>query len=90
MESESVDNLIIVGDFNTTLHHWEKMGGSVVRDFSREYLEDLISSRDLFDVKPSKGVFALSNRRVGPRHIVARLQYPRSSLGRAQITSPFL
>jgi endonuclease/exonuclease/phosphatase family metal-dependent hydrolase len=26
-KSESVENIIIVGDFNTTLHHWEKRGG---------------------------------------------------------------
>jgi hypothetical protein len=42
-----------------------------VRDSSRKYLEDLISSMDLFDVKPSKGVFTWSNRRLVPGHIVA-------------------
>jgi len=27
MESKSIDNLIIVGEFNTTLHHWENREG---------------------------------------------------------------
>jgi hypothetical protein len=44
-------NCIIGGDFNTTMHLTEKRGGSIVRDSSRERMEDLISTLDLFDVK---------------------------------------
>jgi endonuclease/exonuclease/phosphatase family metal-dependent hydrolase len=86
MEFENEDNFIIAGDFNTTLHHWEKRGGTIVSDSSREYLEDLISSLDLFDVNPSKGVFTWSNRRVGPRHISTRLDH--FFIGSALLTDP--
>jgi hypothetical protein len=55
------------------MHLKEKRGGSIVRDPSRENMEDLISSLDLFDVQPSKGKFTWNNRRAGPGHIEARL-----------------
>jgi hypothetical protein len=67
--------LIIAGDFNTTLHHKEKKGGSIVRDPSREHLEDLISTYQLLDIKPSNGRYTWSNRRLGPGHITARLDH---------------
>jgi hypothetical protein len=66
-------NCIITGDFNTNMHQREKIGGSIVRDSSKENMEDLLSSLDLIDVPPSEGKFTWNNRRAGPRHIVARL-----------------
>jgi len=47
------NNLIIAGDFNIAIHHWEKRGDLYVH----EHIEDLIPSLDLYDVKPSKGLF---------------------------------
>jgi len=64
---------IIVGDFNTTLHPKEKRGGSLVRDPSREHMEDSISSLDLSDIKPKINKYTWTNRREGKGHIVARL-----------------
>jgi hypothetical protein len=68
-------NCIIVGDFNTTIHIKEKRGGSIVRDPFREKMEDLMTILDLVDVQPIKGQFTWNNRRVGPGHIVARLDH---------------
>jgi hypothetical protein len=36
-------------------------------------VEDLISAWDLMDIKPLKGLYTWSNKRVGPGHIAARL-----------------
>ena len=56
-----------------TLTLLEKKGGSPVRDPAQEWVEDIIMDWDLEDIKPSKGKFAWTNKRVGPGHIVARL-----------------
>jgi exonuclease III len=72
-DSLELKDLIIVGDLNTTLHPKEKKGGSRVWDPTREHLEDLISSFHLLDINPSNGRYTWSNRRIGPRHITARL-----------------
>jgi exonuclease III len=64
---------IFVGDFNTTLHALEKRGGTIVRDSTREHMEELISDLDLVDIKPTSGRFTWSNKRHGPGHIVVRL-----------------
>jgi hypothetical protein len=53
----------------------EKIGGFIVRDPSREKLEDLISIMDLIDVHPSKGKYMWNNKRYGPRHIATRLDH---------------
>jgi hypothetical protein len=65
--------LIFVGDFNTTLHVFEKRGIFLVRDSSREYMEDLVASYDLMDIKPPHGRFTWSNMRQGPGHIEVKL-----------------
>jgi hypothetical protein len=36
-------------------------------------VEDLISAWDLIDIKPVKGLYTWTNKRVGPGHIAARL-----------------
>jgi hypothetical protein len=36
-------------------------------------VEDLISTWDLMDIKPSRGRYTWTNKRVGPGHIAARL-----------------
>lgn len=55
------------------LSNKEKWGDSIVRDPFRERMEDLIADWDLVDVKPTKGKYSWSNRRLGPGHIAARL-----------------
>ena len=51
----------------------EKKGDSLVRDPAREWVEDIILEWELEDIKPSKGKFTWTNKRVGPGHIAARL-----------------
>jgi hypothetical protein len=68
-----LENIIIGGDLNVTLAATEKKGGSIVRDPAREWVEDIMSDWELEDVKPTKGKYTWSNKRVGPGHIAARL-----------------
>jgi exonuclease III len=68
-----LENIIIAGDLNISLSQSEKRGGCIVRDPAREWVEDLIQDWDLLDVKPSRGKYTWSNKRVGPGHIAARL-----------------
>jgi hypothetical protein len=51
----------------------EKKGGSIVRDLAREWVEDIMLDWDLEDIKPSRGKFTWTNKRVGLSHIIARL-----------------
>ena len=67
------ENIIVAGDLNVTLATNEKKGGSPVRDPSREWIEDIILDWELIDIKPNKGNFTWSNKRIGPGHIAARL-----------------
>eukprot|EP00253_Pinus_taeda_P006650 PITA_06650 len=69
----TLENVIIAGDLNTTLHSSEKRGGSIVRDSATEWVEDLLQDWDLLDIKPVSGMFTWSNKRIGPSHIAARL-----------------
>ena len=67
------ENIIIAGDLNVTLAAEEKKGGSPVRDPAREWVEDIMIGWDMEDIKPSAGKYTWSNKRLGPRHIAARL-----------------
>eukprot|EP00253_Pinus_taeda_P001985 PITA_01985 len=67
------ENIIIAGDLNVTLAAEEKKGGSPVRDPAREWVEDIMISWDLEDIKSSAGKYTWSNKRLGPNHIAARL-----------------
>ena len=58
---------------NVALSLSKKKGGSPVRDPAREWVEDIILGWDLEDIKPSKGNFTWTNKRVGPGHIAAHL-----------------
>jgi hypothetical protein len=69
----TINFLIIIRDFNTTLHSKVKRGGNMVCDPSREYLEDLISSLDLSDIKPKKSRYIWSNQRAQHGHIATHL-----------------
>eukprot|EP00253_Pinus_taeda_P008456 PITA_08456 len=69
----TLENVIIAGDLNTTLHSSEKRGSSIVRVSAREWVEDLLQDWDLLDIKPVSGMFTWSNKRIGPSHIAARL-----------------
>ena len=53
----NLENVIIVGDLNLSFISVEKRGGSIVRDLSREWAEDLMQDWDLLDIKPSTGKF---------------------------------
>ena len=48
-------------------------GGNIVHDPMRERMEDLIYDWDLLDVKPTKGKYNWSNKRVNPSFIAAHL-----------------
>ena len=72
-DSENMENIIIVGDLNLILSLTEKRGGSIVRDPTREWVEDLLQDWDMIDIKPSSGKYTWSNKRVGSGHIAARL-----------------
>jgi ribonuclease HI/exonuclease III len=73
LNSHHTENLVMAGDLNVTLSTAEKKGGSIVRDPSREWVEDLIADWELEDIPPTNGKFTWSNKRVGPGHIAARL-----------------
>jgi ribonuclease HI/exonuclease III len=73
LSENELENIILGGDLNVTLSTEEKRGGSIVRDPAREWVEDLMSTWDLMDIKPSKGRYTWTNKRVGPGHIAARL-----------------
>eukprot|EP00253_Pinus_taeda_P029550 PITA_29550 len=70
---ESLENIIITGDLNLTLLSSEKIGGSIVRDPSRESVDDRMQDWDLIDIKLVIGKYTWSNKRTGPGHIAARL-----------------
>ena len=50
LESENLENIIIVGDLNLTLCMEEKRGGTIVRDPAREWVEDLMQDWDFLDI----------------------------------------
>ena len=66
-------NVIIVGDLNIILNQEEKRGGMVVKDPIREHVYELIMDWGLSDIIPAKGKFTWTSKRLGPWHIVARL-----------------
>lgn len=72
---ENLKNVIIAKHIKLTLQASEKRGGSIVRDPAREWVEYLMQDWDLLDIKPVAGTFTWSNKRVGPGHIVARLDH---------------
>ena len=63
---ENLENTIIAGDFNVTLLSSEKRGGSIVRDPTREWVDDLMQDRDLLDIKPSNGKYTWSKQKSRP------------------------
>jgi hypothetical protein len=64
-ENQSNSSLIFTRDFNTTLNASEKHGGNIVRDSSREFMEELMQGLDVLDVKPVSGRYTWSNKRQG-------------------------
>ena len=54
---QRLDNIIVAGNVNVTLATSEKKGGTLVRDSSREWVEDIILGWDLIDIKPARGKF---------------------------------
>ena len=73
LQKNELDNIILGGDLNVTLIQEEKRGGSIVRDPAKEWVEDIITAWELIDIKPIKGHYTWSNKRLGPGHITARL-----------------
>ena len=58
---------------NVILSQDEKRGGSLVRDPIREIVDEISMEWDLMDVNPTAGKYTWNNRRIGPGHIVSRL-----------------
>jgi len=73
LTDNELENIILGGDLNVTLAQEEKRGGSIVRDPAREWVEDLISTWDVMDINFLRGLYTWTNKRVGPGHIIARL-----------------
>jgi exonuclease III len=73
LQRHHLDNIILGGDLNITLATSEKKGGTIVCNPAREWVEDLMSFWELEDIKPTKGKYTWTNKRVGPGHITARL-----------------
>lgn len=69
----NLENTIIAGDLNLTLLSVDKSGGNIVCDLAREWAEDLMQDWDLLDIKPISGKYTWTNKRIGPGHIVAKL-----------------
>lgn len=67
------ENIIIAGDLNITLSSSKKKRGSPIRDPAREWVENLIMDWDLEDIKPARGKYTWTNKRLGLGHIAARL-----------------
>eukprot|EP00253_Pinus_taeda_P008466 PITA_08466 len=72
-ESENLENVIVAGYLNLTMCMEEKRGGTIIRDLVREWVEDLMQDWDLLDIPQENGKYTWSNKRIGPGHIVARL-----------------
>ena len=66
-------NVILAGDLNVILNQDEKRGGSLIRDPIREIVDETILDWDLMDINPTTGKYTWNNRRISPRHIVARI-----------------
>ena len=73
LDLHHLENIIVAGDLNVTLAANEKKGGTLVRDPSREWVEELILGWDLIDIKFVKGTFTWTNKRSGLGHVAARL-----------------
>ena len=55
MEVNTPVNLVLVGDLNISLSPNEKKGGQRDRDFMLGFVEEIISTWDLNDLKPKSG-----------------------------------
>lgn len=73
--SYSLQNLILVGNLNLILSHYEKRGGSLSSEPFWDSLENLITEWDLIDLKPKKGNNTWTNKKVGPRHVAAEIDH---------------
>ena len=66
-------NVILAEDLNVILNQAEKRGVYLVRDLIREKVDEIVMEWGLSDVIPAKGKYTWNNKRMGPRHIAARL-----------------
>jgi len=73
LEAYSLNNIIIVGDYNLILDPKEKRGGTSNRDCFLPLVENLIQQWDLMDFKPKKGLCTWTNNRIGKEHSSARM-----------------
>ena len=66
-------NVILAEDLNVVLNQAEKRGGSLVKDPIKEQVDEIVMEWGLSDIIPTKGKYTWNNKRMGPWHIVARL-----------------
>ena len=64
---------MITGDLNITLDSKEKKGGICGRDPMLKSVENFITSWDLIDFKPKKGIYTWTNSRYGVANISSGL-----------------
>jgi len=73
IEAYNPSNIVLAGDMNMVLNSNEKKGGFYGNDTQRNQIMEIIRQNDLIDIKPKKGKYTWSNKRVGTNHIAARL-----------------
>ena len=70
---QQLENIIVAGDLNVTLAPMRKKGALLLETPRGNGSRIMILGWDLIDIKPVKGKFTWSNKRIGPGHIAARL-----------------
>ena len=69
----STPNIVIVSDLNFILSSDENWGGSFVPGSNEEFYRDLLTSKKLVDIKPTKLVPTWRNSRSGQNALARRL-----------------
>jgi len=73
LEAYNPINIVLAGDMNMVLNTNEKKGGYYGNDAQRNQIMEIIRQNDLIDIKPKKGKYTWTNKRIGDSHIVDRL-----------------
>ena len=73
LDTNSLRNIIVVGDLNIIFGPSEKKGGLLGKDPLLDFVESILHTWDLLDYKPKRRRFTWNNNRVGTDSILARL-----------------